>query len=75
MSITPATLNDASLKNNFSLVPSLSLAKTFPVFPSYFRTLTQFSPRMSPRRSRRNHAAQKSLSPRITLGESASRGI
>jgi hypothetical protein len=75
MSITPATLNDASLKNNFSLVASSPLAGTFSVFPSYFRTLTQFSPPMSPRRSRRNHAAQKSLSPRIALGPSVSAGI
>jgi hypothetical protein len=75
MSITPATLTDASLKNNFSLARSLSPLRAFSVFPSYFRALTQFPRRMSPRRSRRNQATKKSLSSQIALSSSELRGV
>jgi hypothetical protein len=75
MSITPATLDDASLKNNFSPARNLAPVAASFVFPSYFHTLTQFSPQMSPRRSRRNHATKKSLSSQIALSSSELRGV
>jgi hypothetical protein len=75
MSITPAGLNDAAMKKRSAPSRILSARIAAPVFPSYFHALTQFSPRISSRRSRRNHATQKSLSLQISLSGSELRGV
>jgi hypothetical protein len=75
MIITPARVTAAALKNSLALSRIFSARIAAPVFPSYFHALTQFSPRISSRRSRRNHATQKSLTPQIPLSVSELRGV
>ncbi len=67
MIITPARANKTLPKDFSSVTLPMSWNEISLVFPSYFRTLTQFPSQMSPRYLRRNHAAQEFLNPPIAL--------
>jgi hypothetical protein len=75
MTITPARANTDFRPNLFSDAVARERDGVLSVFPSYFRALTQFSPRTSPRALRIIYATLKPFAPLMSLVPSESRGV